>query len=135
MSQSALDELCARFFGAFSNAAGAAPVHRVYELCLQQAIIVNATAEPPIAYDVRAFVEPREALLANGTLTDFREYELSNETTLRGPIAWRTSRYAKEWIENGLKRQATGTKVFGFVLTTDGWRIASLLWHDDPSAA
>ena len=93
-------------------------------------MIVNATNDEPAIYSLREFVEPRRTLLKNGRLSGFREYELSGETALLGHIVQRTSRYEKVWIERGLQMRGGGTKIFSFVQTPQGWRIASVLWHD-----
>lgn len=126
-------ELTSAFFSAFTNGGGTAPVDSLYEICLPEALIVNATGEMPAVYNLREFVEPRRTLLESGALTDFREYEVSGSTELHGRIAHRISRYEKAWIEGGLKMQGAGTKFFSFVLTPQGWRIASVLWHDGAS--
>lgn len=126
-----ISELTSAFYSAFTNADGPAPVDTLYDLCLSQALIVNATNETPAIYNLREFVEPRRALLQSGVLTDFREYEVSGTTELHGRIARRTSTYEKTWSERGLQRRGAGTKLFSFVLTPQGWKIASVLWHDE----
>lgn len=125
-----IEKIVAAFFGAFSNANGAAPVDSLYEICLREAVIVNVTNTQPAIYSLEQFIEPRRTLLSNGSFIGFREYEVSSETAVHGPIAHRTSRYEKSWTENGQERHGAGTKVFSFVLTPDGWKIASVLWHD-----
>lgn len=119
------------FFDAFTNADGPAPVDTLYDICLPEALVANATSVTPAVYDLAQFVEPRRKLLGSGTLTEFREYEVSGETVLCGRIAHRTSRYEKSWIENGQKKNGSGTKIFSFISTPQGWKIASVLWHDD----
>lgn len=126
--------LTAAFFSAFTNSDGPAPVDRLYETCLPEALIVNATAETPIVYTLREFIEPRRALLASGTLTDFREYEISGDTNVAGRIAYRMTRYEKTWAEAGVPKHGAGTKIFSFVLVPGGWKIASVLWYDDAPA-
>jgi hypothetical protein len=102
----------------------------LYEIRLPEALIVNATNEKPVIYNLREFVEPRRALLESGAFSDFREYEVSAETDLYGRIAQRMSRYEKTWIERGVQMHGSGTKMFSFVLLPQGWRIASVLWQD-----
>ncbi len=122
--------LTAAFFSAFTNNGGSAPVDILYDVCLPEALIVNATTEVPVVYNLRDFVEPRRTLLASGVLTDFREYEVSESTEVYGRIAQRTSRYEKTWIEGDSQMHGAGTKLFSFVLTPLGWKIACVLWHD-----
>lgn len=119
------------FYSAFTNSDGHAPIDSLYEICLREAVIVNATNEPPAIYSLREFVEPRRKLLASGTLSDFRECEVSSEIDFHGRIAQRISRYEKAWTERGTHMRGTGTKLFSFVQMRQGWRIASVLWHDD----
>lgn len=126
-----IDEISEAFFAAFSNAGGTAPVDTLYEICLPQAVIVNATNAEPAIYSLEQFVEPRRELLASGALVDFREYETSSETAVHGRIAQRTSRYEKMWVQDGASRHGAGTKVISFLLTPQGWKIASVLWHDE----
>jgi hypothetical protein len=57
-------ELTSRFYSAFTNSDGHAPVDRLYDICLGEALIVNATDEEPAIYTLREFVEPRNALAA-----------------------------------------------------------------------
>lgn len=125
-------ELTAAFYSAFTNSGSPAPVDKIYAICLPEAVIANATTETPAIYNLRDFVEPRRELLGSGRLTDFSEWEISEETTVQGRIACRFSRYEKAWIESGAQMRGAGTKIFSFVLTTQGWKIASVLWHDEP---
>lgn len=127
----AIAEVVAAFFAAFTNERGSAPVDTLYDICLPGAAIVATNGGEPAAYTLREFVEPRRALLASGELTDFREYETSGETTVRAHLAQRISRYEKTWKMRGVPMQGTGTKMFSFVLTPQGWKITSLMWQDD----
>ena len=124
-------DVTSTFFAAFTNISGPAPVDSLYDICLPEALIVNATNAVPAVYGLEQFVEPRRTLLRSGALTEFREYEVSGDTVLCGQIAHRTSRYEKTWIERGQRMRGGGTKIFSFISTPQGWRIASVLWHDD----
>lgn len=127
--------LASAFYSAFTNSGGTARVDTLYDVCLPEAVIVNATNEMPVVYNLREFVEPRRTLLESGVLTDFREFEISGQTEVDGRIAQRLSRYEKAWIERGLQMRGAGTKVFSCVLTPQGWKIASVLWRDAGPAA
>ena len=124
-------EVTSAFFAAFTNISGPAPVDSLYDICLPETVVVNATGATPAVYTLRQFVEPRRTLLESGALTEFREYEVSGDTILCGRIAHRTSRYEKTWTERGQRMHGAGTKIFSFVSTPLGWKIASVLWHDD----
>lgn len=126
-------ELTAAFYSAFTNIDGPAAVDVLYEICIPQALVINATGEVPAIYDLRAFIEPRRDLLASGALTAFREYEVAGSTEVFGSIAHRQSRYKKTWIDRGSHMEGSGTKIFSFVHMPQGWRIASVLWYDGVS--
>jgi hypothetical protein len=128
--KAAIDALTAAFFRAFSTLGGRAPaVDTLYELFIPQAVIVNTAAAQ--TYDVAGFVEPRRAILTNGSLLDFNEEELSETTSIAGNIAQRFSRYGKSWIASGRRCEGTGTKSLQFVRAGGTWKIASLVWDDD----
>lgn len=125
-----IDETAATFFDAFTNEGGSARVDTLYDICLAEAVIVNATTPAAAVYSLSEFVEPRRELLSSGRLVDFREYEVSQQTIVHDRIAHRTVQYEKSWIENGERRSGAGMKLLSFVCTDDGWKIASVLWQD-----
>lgn len=128
----AIDEVAAAFFGAFANRDGeAADVDRLYRLFIPEAVIIKNLGKSPEVYDVAGFVEPRRALLGEGSLKDFSEEEASEETTIFGNIAQRFSRYTKSWVASGKPFRGSGAKSLQFVRTGEGWRIASLVWDDE----
>lgn len=119
------------FYDAFTNKDGRTPdVDRLYELLLPGAIVVKNLSASPELYDVRAFVEPRRAILTDGTLRDFVERETSEHTEVVGNIAQRLSHYRKSWIQGGETHQGIGVKSLQFVKTPHGWKIASVVWDD-----
>lgn len=126
-----ITEVTSAFFDAFTNVDRPAPVDSLYDICIPEALVVNATNATPTVYTLVQFVEPRRTLLESGVLTEFREFEISGDTVLCGRIAHRTSRYEKTWIERGQRMRGAGTKIFSFISTPQGWKIASVLWHDD----
>lgn len=130
MNPEGIDETVAIFFAAFSNVDGPAPVDSLYDICLAEAVIVNATNRSPAIYSLEQFVEPRRALLSSGTLVGFREYEISSETSVHDRIANRISRYEKTWTEDGVRKQGAGMKILSLLLTAEGWKITSVLWQD-----
>jgi hypothetical protein len=128
----AIDEITRRFFAAFSNAGGrAANIDDLYRVLIPEAVIVQNSGDAPIVYTVEGFIEPRRALLANGTLIDFREWETSGRSDIFGNIAQRAGFYAKSWTADGRAFEQTGAKTLQFVRTPDGWRIAAFAWDDD----
>ncbi|HEY8321496.1 MAG TPA: nuclear transport factor 2 family protein [Candidatus Baltobacteraceae bacterium] len=127
-----IDAAARSFFDAFTNGGGApSNIDRLYRLFLPECIIVGVAAGTAKVYDLAGFVEPRRTILSDGTLTGFREEELSEHTTVAGSIAQRTSRYGKSWTAGGRSHTGSGVKSLQFVRMPDGWRIAALLWEDD----
>lgn len=127
-----IDEVTGLFFGAFMNRGGApSDIERLYQLFLPECVIVGIGAGTAKVYDLAGFVEPRRALLSEGTMTEFREEEVSEKTTIFGNIAQRTSRYRKSWIAAGRPCAGSGVKSLQFVRMPDGWKIAALAWEDD----
>jgi hypothetical protein len=127
-----LDELTVRFFNAFTNRGGTLPdADCLYELFVPEAKIVNMAGDMPTVYSVREFIEPRRAMLTDGTLTDFCEEEVSETTDIFRNIAQRFSHYKKSWSQGGEQRSGGGAKSIQFIRTPNGWKIFSLSWDDD----
>ena len=128
----ALDAITRRFFAAFDNTGGhAANIDDLYRVLIPEAVIVSNSGDTPVVYNVESFVEPRRALLGNGTLIDFREWEIAGRTDVLGNIAQRAGTYGKSWTAGGKTVEATGAKTLQFVRTPQGWRISAFAWDDD----
>jgi hypothetical protein len=127
-----IDRIVHSFFGLFSNRNGARPdLSAIFGLCIPQAIISKCVALTPEIYTLEEFITPRQVLLCSGTLTDFQESETSERTTILGNIAQRVCTYAKSGALNGVPFHSRGVKVFQFVRSPEGWRIASVAWDDE----
>ena len=85
--------------------------------------------------DVHGFIAPRAELLAGGRLKNFEEHETESRTEIRGAIAQRWLRYAKRGTLDGVAFEGGGTKALQFVRSVHGWKIASLMWTDEPPYA
>ena len=127
-----IDALIARFFSAFDNRNGAKPMSAAISECFtEKATIVRRFESGAELCTVKEFTDPRIALLTQGTLRDFHEWEVSSTTHVYRGIAVRTSRYAKAGLLDGNDYSGSGTKCFQLVDMDNGWRIASLAWVDD----
>ena len=127
-----LEELTRRFFNAFTNRGGVHPdVDCLYELFVPEAQIIKMTGGIPVRYGVRDFIEPRRAILTDGTLIDFCEAESFETTEIFGNIAQRFSRYIKSWAQDGRHFSGGGVKSIQFIRTSGQWRIFSLAWDDE----
>ncbi|MDQ0905034.1 hypothetical protein QFZ22_001019 [Streptomyces canus] len=126
-----LDQLMRVFLGAFTNTGGSRPnVAAVREVFIPQGMIIKNIGGVPVIYDLDAFVEPREKILTDGTLTEFSEWEVADRTEVFGSIAHRFSEYRKSGFLNGEWFEGSGYKTTQFVLTPAGWRMSSMAWDD-----
>jgi hypothetical protein len=98
---------------------------------LPQAVIVRTGGGEPAVYDVDGFIAPRQAILTDGTLEEFREWELSGHTEVFGDIAHHFCSYAKEGFQAGAPLSGRGMKTMQLVRTSAGWRISGVAWDDE----
>ncbi len=127
-----IDAVVERFFRAFDNTGGAAPdLDSLRELFVANALVSKNVGGDPEFSGVEAFIEPRRALLTDGTLVDFRERELRARTDFAGAIAQRLCLYEKSGILAGRPFRTRGVKTLQFVRTPLGWRIAAVAWDDE----
>ncbi|MEU8890105.1 DUF4440 domain-containing protein [Streptomyces sp. NPDC048442] len=126
-----LDRLMRVFLGAFANTGGSrADVGAVREVFIPQAMIIKNVGGELVVYDLEGFIEPREKLLAGGTLTEFSEWEVAERTEIFGSIAHRFSEYGKSGFLDGEWFEGAGRKTTQFVRTPEGWRMSSMAWDD-----
>lgn len=127
----AIDALVARLYAAFRTRDGAvAPVDTLREVFLPSAVIVKAVGPVPEVFDVTRFIETRRAILTDGDLVDFDEWELDARSERHGHVVHRWSLYRKVGTKAGVAFDVRGVKSLQCVATPDGWRIASLAWDD-----
>ena len=128
-----IDLLIGAFFSAFDNRDGRTPsVQEVTRLMVQGAVIAKRTGDSFEITGPIPFAEPRVALLTDGRLVNFHEWETESSTEVQGRMAVRRSRYAKEGTWGGAPSSGGGSKVFQLINVQGHWRILSLAWEDDP---
>ncbi|MFF1481130.1 DUF4440 domain-containing protein [Streptomyces sp. NPDC058301] len=128
---SELDELIRTFLGAFTNTGGTRPnVDVIREVFIPQGMIISNVGGNLVVYDLDAFIEPRERMLTDGTLTEFSEWEVAERTEIFGSVAHRFSEYRKSGFHKGEWFEGTGHKTTQFVRTPDGWKMSSMAWDD-----
>ena len=128
----AIDALVRDFFELFTNTDGRTPnLSVLFDLCIPQAIVSKCVGPAPEVMSLAAFIAPRAAILTDGTCIDFREHETGHRTSVLGNIAQRISTYAKTGVLRGAPFAERGVKVFQFVRTGSGWRIAAVAWDDE----
>jgi hypothetical protein len=127
-----INNLTKQFFKLFDNTDHKIPDWRIAQnICIPEIIIIKKTGLTEVVYNLTNFIDPRKAILSDGTLTNFQEQELQEETQIIGHIAHRRSRYEKSGNLSGRSFTETGNKLFQFIKTSHGWRISSLVWEDD----
>ena len=127
-----IDQLTESFFNIFTNSNQQQPnFNTIHTICLPETIIIKKNANNEEVYSLNTFIEPRKKILSDGTLTEFMEYETSEETKVVGSIAQRFSRFEKKGYLNGTSFLGNGNKLFQFIKTNNGWKISAVIWEDD----
>ena len=127
-----IDEIVNQFFDLFTNTNNRIPnLQKIKEIFLTNGILINNTSGEPEIYDLESFIEPRQKILSDGTLTNFEESETFNETEIYRNIARRTCNYEKSGILNGAPFKGEGKKLMQFVKLQEKWLLSSVLWSDE----
>lgn len=126
-----IDALIAAFYGAFDNRGDRAPATAsLRDMFTADGRVVRVSAGGVESWNVDEFIAPREAMLTNGTLVDFHEWEIECATTVFDNIACRQSRYRKAGTLNGAPWTGEGRKLIQLCRDGGRWLIASVLWED-----
>ena len=127
-----INEIVDKFFDLFTNVDNKMPdVHKVKEMFLNQGLLINNSFQEPAIYNLDSFIAPRQAMLTNGTLTNFREKEVSQTTKVFRNIATRNCSYEKSGILNGEPFKGSGKKLMHFIKIENKWWMSSVVWSDD----
>ncbi len=127
-----INQLVNIFFNVFNNCDQKPSWETLRNCCIAETVIVKKTGLTESVYNMDSFIEPREKILNDGTITGFKENEVAEETKIIGNIAQRCSRYQKEGYFNGHYFKEYGNKFFQFIKTNSGWKINAMTWEDDP---
>lgn len=127
-----IDIIVNEFFDLFTNKNGQTPnVQHIKQLFLPTGILINNTTPKPAIYDLDSFIAPRNAMLTNGTLTDFEEMEVSETTEIYGTIAQRACTYEKSGFLNVAGFEGKGQKLMQFIKQDGKWWLSSVVWRDE----
>ncbi len=130
--RAAIHGIVQTFFAAFTSGPGStAKLDALSALFLPEAVIVRTCGYEPVVYGVAGFIAPRRELLLSGTVTDFREWEVSGRTEVFGDIAQYLGSYAKRWVQDGRPHEGRGMKTLQLIRTSAGWRISGAAWDDE----
>lgn len=127
-----IDQIVHQFFDLFTNVNDSLPqVNRIKDLFIKEGLLINNTAAEPAIYTLDTFIKPREEILTNGTLTDFREQEITSHTVILDNIAQRSCQYEKSGKLNGEAFEGKGNKLMQFIKIKNKWMLSSVLWSDE----
>jgi RimJ/RimL family protein N-acetyltransferase len=126
-----ISEVVHSFFSVFTNTDNQKPnINALRELCLPGALLINKKPAEVDVMDLSTFIPVRERILTDGTLRDFQEEELRQETSIVGEIAQRSSEYIKTGVLEGKRFETRGHKFFQFIKVDQSWKICSVIWTD-----
>ena len=129
--QSEIGSLISRFYAAFDNRQGRAlDVTELRELFLPEARVTRVAAGQADSWSVDEFIAPRVAILTDGILLSFHEWEVEGATTVFGNIAEHRSQYRKSGQQRGTPYGGEGRKFILLCQLEGRWRIVSILWED-----
>ena len=134
MTEPEIETLIAAFYAAFDNRDGRVPDGAALRAMFADgASITRARPDGVDRWTIETFVAPRIAMLSDGTLTDFHEWETAARTVVLGTIASRQSAYAKAGRLNGADYRGGGDKFIQLIRSDGQWRISAILWRDAPT--
>ena len=127
-----LDRLTTEFFRAVSFESGETPPYEnIEKLFVDAGLLIKNSATTPEISTVHQFLAPRQAMVASGELTRFREFELSETTEIFGNVAHRFSAYEKSGTLKGVPFKGRGMISTQFLLTPVGWKMSAMAWDDE----
>jgi hypothetical protein len=130
--QQAINDLISTFFGIVDNRDGKKPdLAQLGELFMDGAVITKRNGNDIEVMSLETFIEPRQPMLTNGTLTEFHEWVSEQRTVIEGGIATHICKYEKAGILKGEPYSGSGRKHIQLVLTEQGWKIAAIIWEDE----
>lgn len=128
---SRIEHLIARFYAAFDNRAGRfVDLTELRGMFLPDSRVTRIANGQPESWTVDQFIAPREAILTDGSLVDFHEWEVEGVTTIFGNIAAHRSQYRKSGQLRGDPYVGEGRKFISLCRLEGRWRIVSILWED-----
>jgi RimJ/RimL family protein N-acetyltransferase len=128
-----INNITSSFFSVFTNTNGQVPKWDLLrQICIPEILIINNTTPQPSIFNLTSFIGPRQKILSDGTLSEFVEYEVLEQTTLFNGIAQRYAQYEKKGILEGKPFHQKGHKFLQFVKTGESWKISAAIWEDEP---
>jgi hypothetical protein len=127
-----LDARVPALFAAFDNRGGRIPPAAALRAMFADTATITRVAPDQVdVWTPDAFIAPRQAMLTDGTLQEFHEWETSARTVILQNIASRWSTYEKHGVLNGADYAGGGRKLIQVFRQGGRWRISAILWEDD----
>lgn len=127
-----ITEITNRFFSAFTNKGNEQPkLDLLKDICIPEAMITNNNRSTADIFNLSSFIDKRSKILTDGTLVEFEEKEIFEETKIVENIATRFSEYEKKGFVFRQRFHLKGYKLFQFVKIKQSWKICSILWIDN----
>ena len=127
-----IETLVADFYAAFDNRDARVPdIEAMRKLFAASAAITRIAQGSAECWSPDAFLAPRIAMMTEGRLTDFHEWEVEARTRVLANIASRWSTYEKAGRLDGADYRGRGHKFIQMYREAEGWRISAILWEDD----
>ena len=131
-NETEIDALIETFYRVFDNRGAHTPsADALRNLFAAGGRITRVSSGAIEQWTVDEFIAPRIALLTNGTLAEFHEWEVQSRTTVFDNIASRESHYRKTGTLNGSPYSGAGRKFINLCRMNASWLICSILWEDD----
>ena len=126
-----IDEIVKQFFDLFTNTNQRIPdLQQIRKIFLSDGLLINNSLDEPSICSLDEFIKPRAEMLTNGTLTNFKEQEVSHTTSICGNIAQRKCRYVKSGELNGVPFEGEGMKLMQLIKVKDKWTLSAVVWSD-----
>ncbi|MFP3595583.1 GNAT family N-acetyltransferase [Chryseobacterium sp. SIMBA_029] len=127
-----INQITKVFFNLFTNIKQSKPeLEKINDICFPETIIIKKSKDNEETFNIETFISPRKKILSDGTLTEFEEYEVAEETKVVNNLAQRFSKYQKKGYLNGEYFEGNGNKFFQYIKTTKGWKINAVIWEDE----
>ena len=98
--------------------------------CIPEISLVNRHMLKTDFFNLTSFVKAKHRRLTDGTLMEFEEKEIFEETRIAEGIASRFTEYEKKGILYRKAFKIRGHKLFQFVKIKQSWKISSIVWED-----
>ena len=127
-----INQITNTFFDLFTSAKEKKlQLEKIFDICFSVAIIIKKSIGKEEVFNIDSFISLRKKILTDGSLTEFEEYEVFEDTKIVGNLAQRFSKYEKKGYLNGSYFEEKGNKFFQYVKTVKGWKINSVIWEDN----